>query len=743
MQKKTKTLPTNNFNSFGEDDEIKPNQPPSDKIGKSTSKTPALDTYCRDLTGLASDGKMEQVVGREAEIMRVSQILLRKKKNNPVLIGEPGCGKTAIVEGLALMIYERKVSRYLLDKRIFSLDLSMVIAGTKYRGQFEERMKAIMQELTTNPNIILFIDEIHTLVGAGGSTGSMDASNILKPALARGEIKVIGATTLDEYSKNIEKDGALERRFQKVIVKQPSVSEAITVLTNVKSSYEKHHNVRYTNESIVACVQLSSRYITDRQLPDKAFDVMDEAGSRMNTTKQVVPKQILVLEEKLNQIIDEKRIVVDKQQYEKAANLRDQEKQIKTNLQEAQAEWDSFIRENPPEVTEEHIREVISSMTNIPVSKLASGEKQKVIDLAESLSKNVIGQQPAVDTITRAIQRSRIGLKNKNKPTGVFLFLGQTGVGKTELCKELARQMFDTEDSLIRIDMSEYMEKINATRLIGAPPGYVGYEEGGELTEKVRRNPYSVILFDEIEKAHKDVFNLLLQVFDDGHLTDSQGRKVDFRNTIMIMTSNIGSAKLRDTGVKGIGFQTQKTQTENTQYLVDELIKNELKKAFTPEFLNRIDEVVVFNALTQPDIARIARLQLTKIEKTLAEMGFGLEITEAMIEAVSTKGYDSQYGARPLNRTIVRLVEDPLSELILREDPQPKSTLVVDFDKETDKVVTSIVALVVVEAIVVEKVEEVIETTIESNIDVPSEITEVKSVKPKRKPRVPPKGSVE
>ena len=652
------------------------------------SKTPVLDNFGRDLTALAEADKLDPVVGRLKEIERVSQILSRRKKNNPMLIGEPGVGKSAIAEGLALRIIQRKVSRILFDKRIVSLDLASLVAGTKYRGQFEERMKALMNELEKNDDIILFIDEIHTIVGAGGATGSLDASNMLKPALARGEIQCIGATTLDEFRQNIEKDGALERRFQKVIVDPTSVEETIQILHNIKSKYEEHHHVNYTDEAIESCVKLTNRYMTDRYLPDKAIDALDEAGSRIHITNIVVPKQVLELESQLEVIREKKTKAVNGQKYEEAAKLRDDEKNMEAALDSAQKQWEDDSKLNREIVTEDNVAEVVSMMTGIPVNRVAEAESHRLKDLPNLIKGKVIGQDEAVSKVVKAIQRNRVGLKDPNKPIGSFIFLGQTGVGKTQLAKVLATQLFDSEDSLIRIDMSEYMEKFAISRLVGAPPGYVGYEEGGQLTEKVRRKPYSVVLLDEIEKAHPDVFNMLLQVLDDGYLTDSLGRKIDFRNTIIIMTSNIGARKLKDFGT-GIGFGTasQKAQEDANARSV---IENALKKSFAPEFLNRIDDVVVFNALEKEDINKIIDIELEKLLLRIKGLGYNLTLTDTAKDFIAEKGFDKQYGARPLKRAIQKYVEDALAEEIVASHLQDGDSIKIDLDQKKDELSISI-----------------------------------------------------
>lgn len=627
------------------------------------SKTPVLDNFGRDLTELAEEGKLDPVVGREKEIERVSQILSRRKKNNPLLIGEPGVGKSAIAEGLALRIIQKKVSRILFNKRVVTLDLASLVAGTKYRGQFEERMKAVMNELEKNDDIILFIDEIHTIVGAGGATGSLDASNMFKPALARGEIQCIGATTLDEYRQYIEKDGALERRFQKVIVEPTTVEETITILNNIKNKYEDHHNVIYTQEAIEACVKLTSRYMSDRFLPDKAIDALDEAGSRVHITNINVPKQILDLERQLEEVRELKNTVVKKQKYEEAAKLRDDEKRIEKDLAIAQEQWEEDSKNNRITVTEDNVADVVSMMTGIPVNRIAQTESNKLAKLPELIKGKVIGQDDAVQKIAKSIQRNRAGLKDPNKPIGSFIFLGQTGVGKTQLAKVIAKELFDSEDALVRIDMSEYMEKFAISRLVGAPPGYVGYEEGGQLTEKVRRKPYCVVLLDEIEKAHPDVFNMMLQVLDDGYLTDSLGRKIDFRNTIIIMTSNVGARQIKDFG-QGVGFGTSAKKSQADDHTKG-VIEAALKKTFAPEFINRIDDIIVFNALEKEDINQIINIELEKLYSRIKDLGYTIALSDKAKEFIADKGFDKQYGARPLKRAIQKYVEDTLAEEII------------------------------------------------------------------------------
>ncbi|HOZ85788.1 MAG TPA: ATP-dependent Clp protease ATP-binding subunit [Niabella sp.] len=652
------------------------------------SKTPVLDNFGRDVTRLAESGNLDPIVGREKEIERVSQILSRRKKNNPILIGEPGVGKTAIVEGLALRIVQRRVSRVLFDKRVISLDLASLVAGTKYRGQFEERMKAIMNELEKNRDVILFIDEMHTIVGAGGASGSLDASNIFKPALARGELQCIGASTLDEYRMHIEKDGALDRRFQKVMIDPPTVDETIQILNNIKSKYEDFHSVNYSDEAIDACVKLSDRYITDRLLPDKAIDVMDEVGARVHLKNINVPDSIVELEKKIEEVKEEKNKVVKSQKFEEAASLRDKEKRYSEELERAKAQWEEESKHKRYPIGEEDIAEVINIMTGIPVRKMVEAETEKLRKMSEDMKGMVIGQDEAILKVVKAIQRNRVGLKDPRKPIGSFIFLGPTGVGKTELARSLARYLFDSEDALIRIDMSEYMEKFTVSRLIGAPPGYVGYEEGGQLTEKVRRKPYSVILLDEIEKAHPDIYNILLQVLDDGQLTDGLGRKVNFKNTIIIMTSNIGVRQLKDFGA-GVGFATQ-SRVANEDDENKAVIEKALKRTFSPEFLNRIDDVVIFNSLSKENIFSIIDISMKGVLKRVQNLGYTLELTEEAKAFLADKGYDQQFGARPLNRAIQKYLEDPLAEEILNMHVKPGDTLLVNFDKENDKLFFSV-----------------------------------------------------
>ena len=652
---------------------------------QSKTKTPVLDNFGRDITRLAEMNQLDPIVGRENEIERVSQILSRRKKNNPILIGEPGVGKTAIVEGLALRIVQKKVSRVLFEKRVVSLDLAALVAGTKYRGQFEERMKAIMNELEKNRDVILFIDEIHTIVGAGGASGSLDASNIFKPALARGELQCIGASTLDEYRMHIEKDGALDRRFQKVLIEQPSVDEAIQILENIKSKYEDYHNVIYSTEAIEACVKLSDRYMTDRLLPDKAIDVLDEVGARKHIKNINVPQAIIDLEKEIEEIKLEKNRVVKSQKFEEAASLRDTERQLEERLKQAKVDWEEESKTKRYPIEEEDIAEVVHMMTGIPVKRMVQAETDKLRHMAGDLRGAVIGQDKAIEKVVKAIQRNRVGLKDPKKPIGTFIFLGPTGVGKTELARSLARHMFDSDDALIRIDMSEYMEKFTVSRLIGAPPGYVGYEEGGQLTERVRRKPYSVILLDEIEKAHPDIYNILLQVLDDGMLTDGMGRKVDFKNTMIIMTSNIGARQLKDFG-DGVGFATA-NRMENSDENNKAIIEKALKRTFSPEFLNRIDDVVIFNTLTKEDIFRIIDILMKGVMARLSSLGFTMELTTEAKDFIADKGYDSQFGARPLHRAIQKYLEDPLAEEILNTTIKPGDTMLAELDKENEKIV--------------------------------------------------------
>jgi ATP-dependent Clp protease ATP-binding subunit ClpC len=656
--------------------------PTSDRKNQKKSKTPVLDNFGRDITVLAEQDKLDPVVGREKEIERVSQILSRRKKNNPLLIGEPGVGKSAIAEGLALRIIQKRVSRVLYNKRVVTLDLASLVAGTKYRGQFEERMKAVMNELEKNENIILFIDEIHTIVGAGGATGSLDASNMFKPALARGEIQCIGATTLDEYRQHIEKDGALERRFQKVLVEETSPEETLEILENIKEQYEIHHNVNYTHESLKACVDLTSRYMSDRFLPDKAIDALDEAGSRVNIKNMSVPKEIIDLEKQLEEVRESKNTVVKKQKYEEAAKLRDDEKRVERLLIEAQERWQEDSKLNRVTVNEDNIADVVSMMTNVPVNKIVKSEKNKLSKLSGLIGKKLIGQKDAIEKVVKAIQRNRAGLKAPDKPIGSFIFLGQTGVGKTQLAKILASEIFESEENLIRIDMSEYMEKFAVSRLVGAPPGYVGYEEGGQLSEKVRRRPYSVILLDEVEKAHPDIFNMLLQVLDDGFLTDSLGRKVDFQNTIIIMTSNIGARQVKDFG-SGLGFETASQKAQSSE-IEKGVIQKELKKTFSPEFLNRIDDIVIFNALEPKDIRLIVDIELVKLIERVQKLSYEISVTDSAKDFIAEKGYDSKFGARPLNRAIQKHVEDLIAENVVNNTLKEQDKIIIDKNEKED-----------------------------------------------------------
>lgn len=655
---------------------------------KPNNDTPVLDSFGTDMTKAASEGKLDPIVGREKEIERLAQILSRRKKNNPILIGEPGVGKSAIVEGLALRIIEKKVSRILFDKRVIALDMTAVVAGTKYRGQFEERIRAILNELKKNPNIILFIDEIHNIVGAGSAAGSMDAANILKPALARGEIQCIGATTLDEYRQNIEKDGALERRFQKVIVEPTTPEETLQILQNIKEKYEEHHNVTYTDEALEACVKLTDRYITDRNFPDKAIDAMDEAGSRVHLKNITVPKEIEQQEQMIDEARTHKNEAVRLQDFELAASFRDREKSLMSELEDMKQRWEDSLKENRETVDKEQIADVVSMISGIPVQRMAQAEGIRLKGMKEQLLAKVIAQDKAVDTLVKAIQRSRVGLKDPNKPIGTFLFLGPTGVGKTHLAKELAKQMFGSADALIRIDMSEYMEKFTVSRLVGAPPGYVGYEEGGQLTEKVRRKPYSIVLLDEIEKAHSDVFNLLLQVMDEGRLTDSYGRTVDFKNTVIIMTSNIGTRQLKEFG-KGIGFAAQ-TRTDDKEYSRS-VITKALNKSFAPEFINRLDEIITFDQLDINALEKIIDIELKGLYERMESLGYKLVIDDAAKRFVASKGYDVQFGARPLKRSIQNNLEDGLAELILNEDPQAGDTIHAGLNAEGNEIKMEIV----------------------------------------------------
>ena len=676
-------FPSNSGGNEEEENYGTPRKPADPK-----SKTPVLDNFGRDLTKMAEAGKLDPIVGREKEIERVSQILSRRKKNNPILIGEPGVGKSAIAEGLALRIVQRKVSRILFNKRIVSLDLASLVAGTKYRGQFEERMKAVMQEIEKNPDIILFIDEIHTIIGAGGASGSLDASNMFKPALARGEMQAIGATTLDEYRQYIEKDGALERRFQKVIIEPTSAEETVQILNNIKERYEEHHSVTYTPEAIASCVKLTERYITDRHLPDKAIDALDEVGSRVHITNINVPQEIVDIEGQIEGLKEQKAEVIRSQQYEKAAELRDNERKLQEQLESAKTKWEEDSKNNRVVVTEEDVAEVVSMMCGIPVTKVSQSEMGKLVKMAETIRGKVIGQDEAVDKVVKAIQRNRAGLKDPNKPIGSFFFLGPTGVGKTQLAKVLARNLFDSDDSLIRIDMSEYMEKFSISRLVGAPPGYVGYEEGGQLTEKVRRKPYAIILLDEIEKAHPDVFNLLLQVLDDGHMTDGLGRKIDFKNTILIMTSNIGARQLADFGT-GVGFGT-KSQEEAKETNSKLVIQNALRKAFSPEFLNRVDDMIMFKSLSREDIHKIIDIELEKLHDRIKGMGYFVESTEKAKDFILEKGYDEKFGARPMKRAIQKFIEDRLAEEIFNANLVEGDTILLDHEEGKEELKVTI-----------------------------------------------------
>ena len=649
--------------------------------------TPLLDKFGNDMTKAAEEGRLDPVVGREVEIERLAQILSRRKKNNPVLIGEPGVGKSAIVEGLALRIVQRKVSRVLFEKRVVSLDMASIVAGTKYRGQFEERIKGILDELSKNHNIILFIDEIHTIVGAGNAAGSMDAANLLKPALARGEVQCIGATTLDEYRKNIEKDGALERRFQKVMVEPTSAEETLTILNNIKDKYENHHNVNYTAEALEACVKLTDRYLSDRNFPDKAIDALDEAGSRAHITNISVPEEIEKLEEEVREAEEAKQKAVRDQNFESAASFRDKENKLKAKLADEKVKWEEQLTKLRVTVDEDKVAEVVAMMTGVPVQRIAQAEGSRLREMTPALQSQIIGQDPAIEKIVKAIQRNRVGLKDPNKPIGTFMFLGPTGVGKTHLAKKLSEYLFDSTDALIRIDMSEYMEKFTVSRLVGAPPGYVGYEEGGQLTEKVRRRPYSVVLLDEIEKAHPDVFNLLLQVMDEGRLTDSLGRRIDFKNTLIIMTSNIGTRQLKDFG-SGVGFATPSAADKDFSHGV---LQKALNKAFAPEFLNRIDDIIMFESLDKDAIFKIIDIELSGFRKRISDLGYELEISDDAKNFIAEKGYDSQYGARPLKRAIQKYLEDELAEMIINSKLLPGDTIKVDFDKNENKIISSII----------------------------------------------------
>ena len=675
--------PTNVFQDEDEEDEA-PTQTTDKQQNKKNSKssTPVLDSFGRDLTKAAEEGRLDPIVGRETELERIAQVLSRRKKNNPILIGEPGVGKSAIAEGLAQRIVEHRVSRTLYNKRIVVLDLGSVVAGTKYRGQFEERMKSILNELEKNPDIILFIDEIHAIIGAGNANGSLDASNMFKPALARGELQCIGATTLDEYRQYIEKDGALERRFQKILVEPTTPEETVQILNNIKSKYEDHHLVTYEPEAIEACVKLTNRYISDRNLPDKAIDALDEAGARVHISNIHVPNEIIEMEKQVEEIKQQKKLAIKEQRFEDAGHYRDEEKTLTEKLENAKKAWDNDTNSHRETVTEQNVAEVVAMMTGVPVQRIAQNEGDRLMNMESELAGTVIGQDEAIKNVVKAIRRNRAGLKDPNRPIGSFIFLGPTGVGKTYLAKVLAKYLFDSEDALIRIDMSEYMEKFAVSRLVGAPPGYVGYEEGGQLTEKVRRKPYSIVLLDEIEKAHPDVFHLLLQVLDDGQLTDSLGRKVDFKNTIIIMTSNIGSRQLKDFG-QGVGFGTQAkkdAKDKNSRAVIE----NALKRSFAPEFLNRIDEVVIFESLNKENINQIINIEMKKVFERIKEMGYEPELTEKARNYIVEKGWDEQYGARPLKRAIQKYVEDVLAEEIIKSNPEKGAKIVIDYDAEKD-----------------------------------------------------------
>jgi len=668
--------------SKSRDDDEDEDDTPIYKSNPTSSNTPALDSFSRDLTDLASKGKLDPIVGRDSEIERVSQILARRKKNNPVLIGEPGVGKSAIAEGLALRIIQRKVSRNLLNKRVLSLDMGSIVAGTKYRGQFEERMKAIIEELKRNPDVIVFIDELHTLVGAGGSSGSLDASNMVKPALARGEFQCVGATTLSEYRQYIEKDGALERRFQKVLVEPPTAEETIIILNNIKSKYEEHHNVEYTEDAIINCVKLTERYITDRNFPDKALDALDEAGSRSQLTQVKVPDSLVAHEKNLEKATEEKKLCVKKQDYEGAAKYRDLERKIRASIEAETEIWEKKLKEKRKIVDGEKVAEVVSMMTGIPLQKISQNETEKLASMGGTLKTRVIGQDEAVEKITKAILRNRIGLKDPNRPIGSFIFLGPTGVGKTQLAKELAKFVFGDSDAMIRVDMSEYMEKFNSTKLIGAPPGYVGHEEGGQLTEKVRRKPYSVVLFDEIEKAHPDIFNTLLQILDEGMITDGLGRKINFKNCLIILTSNVGQRKAAEFG-GGVGFGAQREEVREKES--KNTIKKELEKMFPPEFINRLDEIIYFNSLSQDDLIKIIDVELKKMTPRFEEIGYKITITRDLKEKIAEKGYDPKFGARPLKRILQKYIEDTIAELVVLKKVSEGSKITLSFDPKKEE----------------------------------------------------------
>lgn len=669
--------------AFEDDEQDSDDKPGSYKSRIGKTKTPALDTYSRDLTEMASRGELDPIIGRDHEIERVSQILCRRKKNNPVLIGEPGVGKSAIAEGIALRIIQRKVSRNLLNKRIVSLDIASIVAGTKYRGQFEERMKAIIEELKADPSVIVFIDEIHTMVGAGGASGSLDASNMFKPALARGEIQCIGATTLNEYRQHIEKDGALERRFQKVLVEAPDPETTLRILKNIKSKYEDHHNVIYTDDAILNCVKLTERYITDRNFPDKALDALDEAGSRTQLSEVKVPDAIKNLEKNLDEIHDEKKKAVTQQDYEAAAKYRDLERKIRVNLELEQKKWEEKLKENKKTVDGDRVAEVVSMMSGVPLRKVSQDENEKLANLDSDLRGKVIGQDHAIEKIAKSIMRNRMGLKDPNKPIGSFIFLGPTGVGKTQLAKELAKQIFGDPDALIRVDMSEYMEKFNATKLIGAPPGYVGHEEGGQLTEKVRRKPYSIVLFDEIEKAHPDIFNNLLQILDEGTVTDGLGRKINFKNTLIILTSNVGQRKLSEFG-PGIGFVSADAKKEKARIEGEILLRKELEKTFSPEFLNRLDEIIYFDELTKESIIKILDVEIEKMKPRFESMGFKLKLTDPFKIKIAEVGYDPKYGARPLKRVLQKYVEDTIAGMMVQNKIKSGDSITLDYDPKKE-----------------------------------------------------------
>ena len=684
-------LPMNSARS--RDDDEDEDDTPIYKSNPTSSNTPALDSFSRDLTDLANKGKLDPIVGRDSEIERVSQILARRKKNNPVLIGDPGVGKSAIAEGLALRIIQRKVSRNLLNKRVVSLDMGSIVAGTKYRGQFEERMKAIIEELKKNPDVIVFIDELHTLVGAGGSSGSLDASNMVKPALARGEFQCVGATTLNEYRQYIEKDGALERRFQKVLVEPPTVEETIVILNNIKSKYEDHHNVEYTEDAILNCVKLTERYITDRNFPDKALDALDEAGSRSQLTQVKVPDSLVAQEKNLEKATEEKKLCVKKQDYEGAAKFRDLERKIRATIEVETEAWEKKLKEKKKVVDGEKVAEVVSMMTGIPLQKISQNETEKLATMGETLKTRVIGQNEAVEKITKAILRNRIGLKDPNRPIGSFIFLGPTGVGKTQLAKELAKLVFGDSDAMIRVDMSEYMEKFNSTKLIGAPPGYVGHEDGGQLTENVRRKPYSVVLFDEIEKAHPDIFNTLLQILDEGMITDGLGRKINFKNCLIILTSNIGQRKAAEFG-GGVGFGAQKEEVREKE--AKNTIRKELEKMFPPEFINRLDEIIYFNSLTQEDLIQIIDVEIKKMTPRFEEIGYRITISKDLKEKIAERGYDPKFGARPLRRLLQKYVEDTIAELVVTKKVEIGSKITLSFDPKKDADIESPVKVKVI-----------------------------------------------